>query len=44
MRGPPTFAEYEGDPEATANAFWVGDGWFDTGDLGYPPGEPATLN
>jgi acetyltransferase-like isoleucine patch superfamily enzyme len=35
LRGPPTFAEYEGDPEATANAFWVGDGWFDTGDLGY---------
>jgi acyl-coenzyme A synthetase/AMP-(fatty) acid ligase/acetyltransferase-like isoleucine patch superfamily enzyme len=35
LRGPPVFSEYEGDPEATAKSFWVGDGWFDTGDMGY---------
>jgi acyl-CoA synthetase (AMP-forming)/AMP-acid ligase II len=34
VRGPPLFHGYEGDPEATAAAFALGGGWFDTGDLG----------
>jgi len=34
-RGPNVFAGYCGNEEETAKAFRFGDGWFDTGDLGY---------
>lgn len=34
IRGSPLFKGYENDPEATAQAFILGQGWFDTGDLG----------
>eukprot|EP00929_Paragymnodinium_shiwhaense_P018658 TRINITY_DN12974_c0_g2_i1.p1 TRINITY_DN12974_c0_g2~~TRINITY_DN12974_c0_g2_i1.p1 ORF type:complete len:1770 (-),score=371.34 TRINITY_DN12974_c0_g2_i1:100-5346(-) len=34
VRGPPLFKGYENDEEATKAAF-VGDGWFNTGDVGY---------
>lgn len=34
IRGSPLFKGYENDPEATAQVFILGQGWFDTGDLG----------
>jgi len=34
VRGPPLFGGYEGNPEATEEAFFPG-GWFNTGDLGW---------
>merc|ERR1719409_410241 len=34
VRGAPTFEGYEGDEEATKEAFFPG-GWFNTGDIGY---------
>jgi len=34
VRGPPLFSGYEGNPEATEEAFFPG-GWFNTGDLGW---------
>lgn len=34
-RGPGVMAGYYADPGATAKAFKAGDGWFDTGDLGW---------
>ncbi|KAL4439997.1 hypothetical protein ABPG75_002998 [Micractinium tetrahymenae] len=34
-KGPGVMAGYYNDPGATAKAFQAGDGWFDTGDLGW---------
>lgn len=34
VRGEPVFSEYLGDPEETARAFRLGDGWLVTGDVG----------
>jgi len=34
VRGAPLFQGYENDHEATSQAFILGQGWFDTGDLG----------
>ncbi|KAG2495193.1 hypothetical protein HYH03_006799 [Edaphochlamys debaryana] len=43
-RGPGVMQGYFRDPEATAKVFRAGDGWFDTGDLGWvaPSGVPLS--
>ena len=46
-KGPGVMAGYYNDEASTAKAFRAGDGWFDTGDLGWrapsarPPPHPA---
>jgi long-chain acyl-CoA synthetase len=39
VRGPGVFSCYDSDAEATAGAFWLTSGWFDTGDLGWKVGK-----
>lgn len=43
-RGPGVMRGYYKDPSATAAAFPLGEGWFDTGDLGWraPQGVPGS--
>ena len=40
-KGPGVMAGYYGDEAATAKAFRAGNGWLDTGDLGWKA--PCTL-